>query len=129
MIEKMSKKIINIILSVIYFVFALVQLNDPDAIVWFFIYAIVSFICLYSNFKTISKKILVIVIILLLGYATYHLHYFWEYLQIEDKEEIFGKMVYKRPYLEGSREFLGLILATLGVLYQLKKPKETKWMV
>ena len=38
-------------------------------------------------------------------------------------EEIFGEMVYEKPYLEGSREFLGLLLAALGILYQLKKSK------
>ena len=44
-----------------------------------------------------------------------------DYLQIEDKNEIFGKMVYEKPYLEGSREFLGLIMAAGALLFQLTK--------
>ncbi len=101
----------------------MVQLNDPDGILWFFVYAIVGAICLYSNFKTIPKSILIIVIILLLGYAGFHFSLFMDYLQTENKEEIFGEMVYEKPYLEGSREFLGLLMAALGVFYQLRKPK------
>ena len=120
---KVSKKTINIVLSIIFFVFALVQLNDPDSIIWFLIYASVSFICLFSNYKIIPKKILIAIIILLTGYALFHLSLFIDYLGTEHKEEIFGEMVYEKPYLEGSREFLGLLLAALGVFYQLKKPK------
>ncbi|SFZ90918.1 Transmembrane family 220, helix [Flaviramulus basaltis] len=123
---KISKKSINVILAIIFFIFALVQLNDPDAIIWFLIYAIVSFICIYSNFKIVPKKILVAVIILLIGYALFHLSLFIDYLKTEHKEELFGEMVYQKPYLEGSREFLGLLLAALGVFYQLKRPKEVK---
>jgi len=123
---KISKKGINIILFVIFIAFAIVQLNDPDGIIWFLIYGGVSFMCLYSNFKMIPKKILFIIIVVLIGYSIYHFSLFIEYLRSEHKEEIFGEMVYEKPYLEGSREFLGLLLAVLGVWYQFKKTKEIK---
>jgi hypothetical protein len=29
-------------------------------------------------------------------------------------------MVYDKPYLEGAREFIGLLLAALGIMYQIK---------
>jgi len=29
-------------------------------------------------------------------------------------------MVYDKPYLEGAREFIGLLIAAIGVIYQLK---------
>ena len=38
----------------------------------------------------------------------------------ENKEEIFGEMVYDKPYLEGTREFIGLLLAALVIMYQIK---------
>jgi hypothetical protein len=46
------------------------------------------------------------------------------WIQIEHKEELFGKMVYEKPYLEGTREFLGLLIAVAGMFYlYLKTPK------
>ena len=122
----MSRKAINVTLSIIYFLFAIVQLNDPDGIIWFLIYGIVATICIYSNFKVVSKKILIAIIVLLIGFSAFHFSPFIEYLQTENKDEIFGEMVYEKPYLEGSREFIGLLLAALGVFYQLKRSKEVK---
>ncbi|NIJ45526.1 hypothetical protein FHR24_001994 [Wenyingzhuangia heitensis] len=121
---KISSKTINIILFVLFSLFAVVQLNDPDSAVWFSIYAAVAVICVYSAFKTLPKLFLIVVIALLLGYSLFYFSLFIDYLQIDHKEEIFGTMVYEKPYLEGSREFMGLLIAALGVLYQLKKRKD-----
>ncbi|GAA3563244.1 transmembrane 220 family protein [Snuella lapsa] len=119
-----SKKLINVGLFILFGIFAFVQLNDPDAWIWFAIYGFVAAICLYSSFKVIPKKVLIAVIIGLLAYSAFHFSLFVTYLQTDHKEEIFGKMVYEKPYLEGSREFLGLLIAALGVLYLLKQNKK-----
>lgn len=116
-----SKKNINYILFIIFVIFAVIQLNDPDGILWFSIYFFVALICLVANFKSIPKFILIATIIGLLIYSAFHFSLFIDYMQTENKEEIFGAMVYEKPYLEGTREFLGLLIATLGVIYQLKK--------
>ncbi len=117
------KKIINYILFVIFIVFAFLQLNDPDSVLWFTIYLVVAGLCLLNNFINIPKQLIILIAVLLLAYSAFHLSLFIEYLQTENKEEIFGEMVYEKPYLEGSREFLGLLIAALGVLYQLKRTK------
>lgn len=123
MSTKISSKTINIILFVLFGLFAVVQLNDPDSALWFSIYAAVAVICIYSAFKTLPKPFLIGVIVLLFAYSLFYLSLFIDYLNTDEKEEIFGKMVYEKPYLEGSREFLGLLIAALGVMYQLKKKK------
>jgi len=121
----MSKKrrLINYILFIIFTLFAVIQLNDPDSLLWFSIYFFVALLCLISNFKTIPNFILIITIIGLLLYSGFHMSLFIDYLQTENKEEIFGEMVYDKPYLEGTREFIGLLIAALGVLYLLKRKK------
>jgi membrane-anchored glycerophosphoryl diester phosphodiesterase (GDPDase) len=103
--------------------FAFVQLNDPDPIHWVTLYGIVALVSLVSNFRKVPKLLIYILTIILLVYAGFHFNYFMDYLQIEDKNEIFGKMVYEKPYLEGSREFFGLILAAGALLFQLIKTK------
>lgn len=117
-----SKKIINIILFILFVLFALVQLNDPDPIIWFTIYGIIAIVCLIANYKKIPEMLLWIGIIGLLVYSLSYFPYFKDWFQIDHKEEIFGKMVYEKPYLEGTREFLGLLIAVLVLVYQLKRP-------
>ena len=118
-----TRKLINILFFVLFTWSALIQLNDPDPYHWFAIYLIVALIPVISMFKQPSKLILRIIIIALLLYSFYHFSYFMDWIQIEDKNEIFGEMVYEKPYLEGTREFLGLLICALSLLFQLKKAK------
>ena len=115
-----QQKIKNLFLFVLFVIFAVLQLNDPDGLLWFSIYFIVSLICLYNTFKAIPKSILILSIIALMTYSAFHFSLFIDYLNTENKEEIFGEMVYDKPYLEGSREFIGLLLAAFGIMYQIK---------
>lgn len=119
----MTFKMTNYILFTLFFCFAIVQLNDSDGIHWFFIYFLVAVLCLASNFFTISKVIYQITWIGLMLYAMFHFSLFIDYLKTDNKNEIFGEMVYDKPYLEGSREFLGLFLAGIAIYYQLRKRK------
>lgn len=121
-----SGKIINVILFIVFILFALVQLNDPDAAIWFSIYGIVAFVCLMANFRRVSKIILWVLIIALVLYSLSYVNFFIEWFKIDHKEELFGKMVYEKPYLEGTREFLGLLIAVSALIYQLKRPIITK---
>ena len=120
--EALSKqnKIKNLVLFILFVIFAILQLNDPDGKLWFSIYFIVSLICLYNTFKPVPKSILILSIIALMSYSAFHFSLFIDYLNTENKEEIFGEMVYDKPYLEGTREFIGLLLAALGIMYQIK---------
>jgi len=120
--EVLSKqqKIKNLILFLLFAIFALLQLNDLDGELWFSIYLIVSLLCLYNTFKAIPKSILILSIIALMTYSAFHFSLFIDYLNTENKEEIFVEMVYDKPYLEGTREFIGLLLAAFGIMYQIK---------
>ncbi|MEX0313957.1 MAG: transmembrane 220 family protein [Allomuricauda sp.] len=105
------KKIINFLLFALFGLFAFLQLNDKDGLLWFSIYAIVALVHLYATFKPLNRILLWGLLILLLIYCLYHAPYLWEWLQVNHKSELFGEMVYEKPYLEGTREFLGLLIA------------------
>jgi hypothetical protein len=120
-----QKKITNFILCIVFIIFALLQINDPDGVLWFSIYFIVALICLYNNFNPVPKQLLILTIIALLTYSAFHFSLFIDYLETENKEEIFGEMVYDKPYLEGTREFIGLLIAAFGIIYQLKIRKNS----
>ena len=121
-----TRKTVNYIIFLMFLLFAVIQLNDPDPIVWFSIYGIVALVFLFANFMDIPRNLVWILIIGLLAYAAFHFNYFLDWLKIEDKNEIFGEMVYEKPYLEGTREFLGLLIAVIALLYQLKQTNNNK---
>jgi branched-subunit amino acid transport protein len=116
-----SRKIISFIFCVLFVWSAVIQLNDPDPYHWFAIYLLVAIIHVVLLFRPLSKKLLWVVIVGLLVYSFYHFAHFMDWLQIENKAEIFGEMVYDKPYLEGTREFLGLLICALSLFYPLKK--------
>ncbi len=122
-----QKKTTNFILCIVFIIFALLQLNDPDGFLWFSIYLIVTLICLYNTFKAVPKYLLILSMIALLAYSAFHFSLFIDYLETENKEEIFGEMVYNKPYLEGTREFIGLLIAAFGIIYQLKIRKNSNF--
>ena len=118
-----SRRIINSLLFALFIVFAILQLNDPDPIVWVSLYGLVAIVSLISNYTNIPRWLIALFALGLLIFASKHLPSLLEYLKTDNKEEIFGEMVYDKPYLEGSREFLGLIIAVIVLLYQLRKVK------
>ncbi|WP_139959757.1 transmembrane 220 family protein [Flavicella sediminum] len=119
--ENKTRRITNLILGALFALFALVQLNDPDPIQWVLLYGVVAVISFVANYTTIPKLLIWILFIAYLIYAGTYLSYFLDWLDIDKKTELFGKMVYEKPYLEGTREFLGLLIAAAGLLYQLKE--------
>jgi hypothetical protein len=116
-----TRKNINIFLFVLFGLFAIAQFNDPDPLSWVSIYGIVALISIVYNYKEIPRLPIFIISLLIFIYAGYHFAFFIEYLQIENKNELFGEMVYEKPYLEGTREFLGLTMAGLALIFQLNR--------
>ncbi len=108
---------------VIFLMFAYVQLNDPDPVIWFSMYLMVAVFFGFSNFLRVPKVLLYAAISGLLVFSLFHLGYFLDWLMSDDKSELFGKMVYEKPYIEGAREFLGLIIAIGALLYLLRTKK------
>ena len=115
------RKIFNIICFLLFTLFAVVQLNDPDPILWVVIYLSVGIVCLISNHILIPKVLISLFVIGLAIYAAMHFNLFLDWLYTENKSEIFGEMIYEKPYLEASREFIGLCLAILALLTRFLK--------
>jgi len=119
--QNKRRKRVHILLSVVFGLFAIVQLNDPDGFLWFGLYILVALLAIVSNYYKVPRILIALLSIGYFIYAAMHFSYFIDWIQIEHKEELFGEMVYQKPYLEGTREFLGLVLAAIALLYQLKE--------
>jgi hypothetical protein len=94
-----------------------VQLNDPDPFIWVSIYLVIAIFSLVSIFRKIPRLLLYGFGIVLLFYASMHIEYFIAWLMSENKSDLFGEMKEDKIYLEGTREFLGLVIALAALAW------------
>ena len=118
------RTVVNIFLALVFILFAIVQLNDPDPIIWFSIYLLTAVLCAVSIFRRIPLALLYGFGLVLLFYAAMHLEFAVEWILSENKSELFGEMQEDIYYLEGTREFLGLLIVILAVVYLLVQNKK-----
>ncbi|MFY0685561.1 MAG: transmembrane 220 family protein [Cyclobacteriaceae bacterium] len=112
-------KVINFCLFLLFALFTYVNLNDPDPFLWVLIYGAVALISLLRIFGIFYKSTVFILMIALGVYALLFVPSFWEWLTTDNKSELFGEMVYEKPYIEGTREFGGLVIADMALALQL----------
>lgn len=117
------KKTIHITIGVLFIVFAALQYNDPDPLLWMLIYgavALVAFLKVY--FTQINFGMLIVTFMTLyILYALTYIPSFLEYLKQSDKMELISQMQATKPWIEETRELGGLILAVLALLYMRLK--------
>jgi hypothetical protein len=122
-------KVVNIILAVMFLLFAFVQINDPDPVLWILIYGSMAVICVLAAFKIYSR---IACIILLVGFTAYcFILYpgFQEWMRQEDRSVLFDDIAkMDHLYIEESREFLGLIICIAVLVMQLfRAGRAKKW--
>lgn len=115
------KKYINWALFTVFLLFAYLQLNDPDPIIWVVVYGTVALFFALSNFIKIPKIVFYTVIFAMILFSIMHFGFFTDWLQSDNKSELVGDMVYEKPYIEGTREFMGLLIAILALGYLLRQ--------
>ena len=109
-------RILNFILAVMFLIFAFVQVNDPDPVVWILIYGIMAVMCILAFFEFYPTKVTLGLLLVMTLYSFTYVPGVIEWLGSDDKTLLFddiAKMQY--PYIEEAREFLGLLIC-IGVL-------------
>ncbi len=114
----MKTKILSIVFFLIFAAFAYLQLNDPDPALWVTVYGLVAVVSLLRAFTIYHRYVFLGMIIALTVMSCFYIPGFIEYLSQPNKNEIVGEMVYKKPYIEETREFIGLLMAA-GALFVL----------
>ncbi|HZV44627.1 MAG TPA: transmembrane 220 family protein [Saprospiraceae bacterium] len=111
-------KIFNLVLALIFFSFAALQLNDTpgDVLFWVLIYCTVGLVSAFGAFDKYNMWI----IILGIGAALYRLFRdLPEFLMwiTSGTPNIVEEMKAATPYIETAREFFGLILCIIALVY------------
>jgi len=109
-------KTINIILTILFAVFAVVQLNDPDPWFWVLLYG---FIAVISGLAIVEKyyktAIYIGMAICFLGVVIFFPD-FQEWINM-GTPSIAESMKAEKPHIEFVREFFGLVIAFLALLF------------
>ena len=119
------KKIIDLILGVVFLLLALVHINDGDAIVWVPPYLIIAFLAFNSycsKYFIIGSTLLLLFFLIWLSRYIPHMR---EWIA-DGMPSITESMKAESPYIELSREFFGLTLCALASLYYLIKAKQNR---
>ena len=110
-------KITNGILAVLFGYFAVVQLNDPDPVIWVLVYGFTIMICVQAMLGRSKQYFLIVGAVTFIALAATRLEGLIGWIRSEQHGEIFGEMIYDKPYIEETREFLGLAIALAAVIY------------
>lgn len=116
----MNKKIVFGIFSVLFFVFAAVQYNDPDGWKWMLAYGIPAVLFLLVCFNVESVKVARVLIITYACVALLYLPDFFSWA-MQGFPSIVKTMKADRLYVEFVREFLGLGIILGTLVYYVRK--------
>lgn len=113
-------KIVNLVLAVMFLLFAFVQVNDPDPILWILIYGAMAVVCILAAFKVYQKWVMAAMLVGLIAYSSVFLDGVREWWSQEDKSALFDDVAkMEHLYIEESREFLGLMICVAVLIFQL----------
>ncbi len=121
-------KIFNYTFAIIFLVFAALQYNDPDPILWIPIYLYPTYLCFQAaRNQTVNKYLYPIGFIGFVPYAIYKMfdeNGVIDWIKFHNATSIANTMKAETPWVEESREFFGLviILVVMTINYiQIKK--------
>jgi multisubunit Na+/H+ antiporter MnhB subunit len=105
----------NLIIAIVFVLFALVQYNDPDWYIWGPVYLIPA----YFFYKPETAKNNALVYLPIIGFALWAASYVPAFINwiYHGTPTITGTMKADRPEVELMREFFGLIICIVGLLY------------
>lgn len=110
-------KILNIVLAVIFILFAAVQFNDPDPFLWVAIYGLVAAVSAFAAWQKYNRPALIFLMVVCIGGSIYYFPGLIELFSDHEIGDLTKTMKAEKPFIEKSRESLGLLLSFLVLLY------------
>ena len=114
-------RIISYTLGILFVLFSLVQLNDPDPLFWILAYmipAIASFV--FTHRKLNQHVLLALAMMYLIGCIIWFPPSFQEWIYAEGEASSLGM---KLPMIEEARESMGLLICSLTFVFFWLKSK------
>lgn len=112
-------KIFNLIFCVIFILFAGLQYNDPDPYIWIPIYLFVAILCWMAFRQKFYPRLYLAGIFIFIVYGAFL--FFQEdgmldWMREHETEDIASEMKATKPWIEATREVLGLVILVIVLL-------------
>ena len=120
-------RIVNFLLAALFLVFAFVQINDPDPLIWILIYGAMAVVCVMAIFAYYPLGFMVALLVAFMGYSFFYINGVSEWMKQENKAALFDDVAkMEHWYIEEAREFLGLMICIVVlVIYIIQARKGT----
>jgi hypothetical protein len=112
-------KLANIFLSIVFFIFALLQYNDPDPYIWVPIYLLATYLCWQASKKKYPAYLYIIGMLICVVYGAYLFvdkNGVLSWANDHAAESLVATMKAEKPWIEESREFGGLLIVFTALL-------------
>ncbi len=121
-------KILNFILAALFLLFAFVQVNDPDPLLWILVYGSMAVLAVLAMFGIHPLRVIIILLIVFVGYSFRYWSGVMEWMSQPDKSNLFDDVAkMNHLYIEEAREFLGLwICIAVLIFYFIRARKAQK---
>lgn len=116
-------RILYIVLSVLFTLFGVVQINDPDPLFWVSYYLMIAILMGGASFGKYNRYATLAAIIITIIFLARLYPEFREWLN-DGAPSIVESMKAETPYVEFVREFLGLLIGLLGLVFLLFQGKK-----
>lgn len=115
-------KYLSIFFALMFMAFAALQVNDPDPVLWILIYGVMAVVSVMAIFDYYNNKLMIGLAMLFAVYMIILFPGVSEWFRQDDKSVLFDEvMKMEYPYIEESREFLGLLICQLVLAVYLFK--------
>ncbi|MDF9800615.1 hypothetical protein OKW21_005878 [Catalinimonas alkaloidigena] len=115
-------KIINIVLTILFALFAFFQLNDPDSLSWIVLYIYLGVISGMAIFGKYNMALILPGLAIFVVYFIYLLPSVFEFLT--SGENLMNRMDAEKMYIEQTREAGGLLIGILALAFHLLTRKK-----
>lgn len=110
-------KIFNLVLTVIFILFAAVQYNDPDPVLWISLYLAIALICGFAAYGKYNRWAVLLVMAACVYELSTLLPSFSQWVR-DGMPSIIQSMKASSPYVELVREFLGVAISFSVLIFQ-----------
>ena len=104
-------RFLPLLLGLAMLVFALVQINDPDPLIWVTYYAAIACACTIAAYRPLHRAVFLALAAVTAAGVVLTLPGFFDWLLNRPTSDLWAPMSADRMYIEHSRELLGLLIA------------------
>ena len=109
--RRSSPGLLPLLLGLGMLVFALLQLNDPDPLIWVSYYAAIGCACTVAAYRPLPTVVFLGLVAVTAAGAVFTLPGFADWILNRPSSDLWAPMSADRMYIEHSRELLGLVIA------------------